>query len=155
MQKVKLMILQRHEASRTAHGSAGPDEGGVEHFSELKYKLFMRHIEQDYEDDGVKIRGPVPPRPEQTDELLSAVIHDCRSCRRLLQTRLQEQASEKATRDRRRDDWNLRYQHRLQADEYETDDGHVADLKCGKVVPPAWRPPCQSGQDLRRLVGPR
>ena len=139
MQKVKLMILQRHEASRTAHGSAGTDEAGLEHYSELKYKVFMRHLEHDYEENGVKIRGPVPPKPEQTDELISAVVQDCRSCRRLRQTRLQEQASDKATRDRRRDDWNLRYQHRLEADEYETDDGHVGDLKCGKCNLPGGR----------------
>ena len=73
------------------------------------------------------------------DQLITLIVQDCKSCSRLRKTRLQEQAADQKERERRKADWELRYTSRLECDEYESSDDHVAETKCGKCSLSAGR----------------
>jgi hypothetical protein len=137
--QVKAIILRRHEASRNYHSSAGPDDRGSDHYDEHKYYVLVRHLETKYDGKPGSHKDLFPSTPEQVDQLISLVVHECKVCSNLRKERIKEQLATETERLRRREDWNLRYQHRLQEEEYDTDDDHVADSKCGKCNLPGGR----------------
>ena len=138
-QKVREQLLKSHETGRSGHGSAGSDPSGLEFYAELKYNILMEHLDTHYGLGAEKKKGEVPPIPEQVDRLITLIVQDCKSCSRLRKTRLQEQASDQKERERRKADWEFRYTARLECDEYESGDDHVAETKCGKCSLPAGR----------------
>jgi hypothetical protein len=137
---VKEIILKRHEGQRNGHSSTGPDDGGndaVDCYDEHKYRILRKHIDNTYKlADGSNKRGThrdlMPRNPEQLDQLIALVAHECKCCSSLRIARMKKALDIKERRTRYLYDWNLRYQHRLIADEYETDDGHQADPFCSK-----------------------
>lgn len=119
---VKDQILEKHQRSRTVHSSAGRED---DNWEEHKYRVLVRHLDSCYGEKNTA--GEIPRNPEQVDALITQVVESCSVCTRLRQTQRKEkeQAADQALR--KKQDWSLRYKHRLEADEYESDPDHKAD----------------------------
>jgi hypothetical protein len=139
MNELKALVLKRHEASRNYHSSAGPDARGLDNYDEHKYYVLMRHIDTLYDGKLGSHKDLFPPTPAQVDELISWVVHECKPCSNLRRLRIKMHLETEKEVARRRQDWSTRYQHRLQEEEYDTDEDHVADSKCYKCKLSAGR----------------
>jgi len=131
---VKEQLLEKHQRSRTHHSSAGPADNNWE---EHKYHVLVRHLESCYGERNDK--GQIPRNPDQVDLLITAVVMRCGPCTRLRADKTKERQQAETQALRRKQDWSIRYKHRLEADEYESDPNHQADTKCGKCSQPGGR----------------
>ncbi len=129
---LKEQILEVHDKTRNSHQACGKGDPG---YFEHKYHILRKHLSTTY--PNTRRKGQLPPSQEQASDLIDLVIADCPTCTRLRKEKRQQKADQDKAQalaaqaaKQREEDWKVRFEHRLQADEYETDADHVPDDTC-------------------------